>query len=315
MENKETAKEGKEQTAPVVETPVAEEQVELVEAEFDAPEAQAEVTPPPAKRDYTKYKQLFEADDIDDDEKLDARLETIVKENKSLRTIAAGRGKIENDPDIKGWNGLLKKSEEDLFVIGETQRYLNAGIPQQEAEAKAQVRLEDLKKREGHQQTLEDYALDIRAKVRGAIDERAQEIAGELENAEKSLDLRSFDKKVLEKAKEQVSKTDSFIGFKIPEKDRASVQKDVLDYMEGDLAKDLKDPEALAEFAFFRRHKKQWERNVLSRTNGKKTVIDKLKQEPGVTNNKKVVLPQAKQSAQKATGKGLMPTPSAFLGE
>lgn len=267
-----------------------------------------------AKKDFSRFKEIDE--DVEDDDKLYDKFKSYKEENQKLRTLAGGRTQIDNDPDIKVWNNLLKEKNEDLYIIAHTQSYLESGDYNKEtAEAKARQKLEKLRLTDDEGvEAIEEFALNVKRNVRGAINEKVNYLTRNIQEAEKSLDLRSFDKKVIDNAISEVSKTESFIGFKIPENERAKLQKGVSDALtSGKIQKLLKDPKKLADVAFFLEHQEQWTKNVLARKNAKQSIANKVLKQPPLTTQKKVVFAPKKAEGNQ-NRKGLIPNIGAFMG-
>ena len=89
QQNQGAEQQGQEQGA------AAAEAVELVEAEFETAESKngEEAAPPPVKKDYSRYKQIFEDDTLEDDEKILSKAAQVILENKQHRTLGDTTGK------------------------------------------------------------------------------------------------------------------------------------------------------------------------------------------------------------------------------
>lgn len=305
-------KPGQEQKPGDENQPPAEEEpeMEFFEPETPAGDDKKNVAP---SYDFKKFKSVLETEEeIENEESFTKAAQKIRDENKALKILAQGRAVIDKDQEVLGYRKMLSGDDNRLALIGLYNDYLAAGKSEKEAERLATEELTEIQKEEGFEKKVGKLALGARKEINTLLTTREKALQKSIEDAQASVEIVPSDSKVVEKSRSEVSKINSFLGFKIPAATRDKVDKAVQSYIGSEQElKDLKDPRIRAEFAMYQVHKAQWEKNVKARGKGAKAeVIQGARKEPENKAGRQFSKPP------KDTGQGngrLMKNPSSFL--
>ena len=265
------------------------------------------------KFEKSKFKELDDDLDADDDLELDNRTHAILdkvfnraKEYKDkanqYKTVAEANNVIGNDELIKTWSSHINLDNEKLLRSVEMAKYKNAGFNDEEAAAKAEEAVEELKIES--ERLFNRRADDIRLELRSAIKERATEIQSNISKTAKALSLSNApDPTIISKATESLSKVDNFLGLKIGGKSEQS-KKDFIKPVEaaikdGSLLKKIQsDPELLSEIGLYIQYKDKFKTAIERRTPAKKQILEQLSRAPHSAGLK----PVTKETVSKENG-------------
>lgn len=232
--------------------------------------------------------------EIDSEDKLLDSYIKVHQENKQLKLLAQGREAIEKDEEIKGWRQWINRGDDELYQAELVNQYTRHGnLTKEAAIEKAKERLATAK--EKNPQEIEDTAMRVRAGLKEAIQGKEEHYVTELQKAGKTLDLTKIETTVIDTARKQLSKTESFLGMKISknEVERKKMLGEVDKVIASDdLQKALKDPDFLIQVALLRKYGPQYAAAIAARGNGKAKVILGLPKAPasaGAGAGKKVV--------------------------
>lgn len=230
-----------------------------------------------SKPDFGRFKEIDP--EIDDEEKAIGKFKSLREENEKLKIAASGKSFIESDQTLNTYKSYMSLDNEKLAFASLYSDYVDAGLDEKTAQDKAQNKIKSM-----DEDRVEELALQSRKNLKSLIKDRESELYEKYETSVKSLDLNlGLDKGIVTKVKENLSKTDKFLSFKLTsdQKIREKMADEAANMIStGELQKRLKDPETLSKVAFFLKYEKQWEAQVAARNSGKAKVIEKLQSEP-----------------------------------
>lgn len=284
---------GKTITPPA--TPTAEEKSESL---FDIDLDEKVETNPTDKVKFGKDKWKDLDDDIysdDEDLEFDSKSATVIekalgraKEYKQkaneYKSIAEANKTINEDPHIKYWAELHDSDDDSIVLVGEKQKYLNAGKSEEEALRLAQADVEELK---GESEKLfSKRAKDIRLDLEGAITKRSKELHENISKTAQALNLsKAPNPELVSKAIEALSKQDNFLGLKYGGKNETA-KKDFIKPVEAAIkdgsliSKIQSDPALLAEIGLLVYYKDKFSKAIEKKSANKVHEKDKLAKAP-----------------------------------
>lgn len=246
----------------------------------EAEEATKTASKPSAQtsRDYSKFKEILEEDDINDDNVLLDKIKGLKAKERAQVIVSSANERFHKDEQVQNWISWLEADEDDLL---EKVLILEDKYTEEDAIEKV-LELKDTDPKE--------YRARInktKDQLKGLLRLKADEIKAEVDEASKlltSVNPNEVDIKVLKSASDKASKIEEFAGMKlgINDKNREEFLKPVKQLIEsGSIIKELKsNPDLLAEVAYYLQYKEQIANAVKNRFYPKKKFVDGLENAP-----------------------------------
>lgn len=235
------------------------------------------------------------------------------KDNK-LAIVLEGRKQLKDNKDYQYYSSVAKQSPERQVEIAWTAKYMDNGLDEAQATAKAKERVaEELEKNKHY---IEDTAGDIRKNAERSAWEIEQSVQKQIEESSKDVVFVKPTKDFEGKVKDAQKSFDNFMGMKLSKDEnqkKAILDKSYVDPEE--MNKLLKDPATYLEVSYYLKNKDILRTNISNRLNGKAEVINRLAKTPsgGGLNERRLPVSKAdnsKKGARPAVDEGV-----GFLGE
>lgn len=229
------------------------------------------------KLNLSRFKEFIGKDPETEDE-IESAWKKDREELRSAKMLAQGRKALDEDKEYQSqiwW--ATKADDETLVKEGLSYQYQVNGLSKAEADKKAEERIKA--QVESNKFWLEDQALSLRNGLKGTISQRESKFMEDLQKASEGVSFINPNEKLENQVQEALNSMDEFLGMKIRKEDKEKLMKEA-NIPTSEIIEALKDPKFLAKVKYLKKFEKQLTANIVSRNNGKASILAKLPTQP-----------------------------------